>query len=662
MTGRPFAIILATIAATAGLTTDATRAQDDLDDASCFECHDDPDLVKELPDGSEVSLFVSDTLYAASVHGDGGLACIDCHADIEEIPHDEILAAVDCGICHDDSVEEYEAGLHSVSRVNGDMQAPSCVDCHGTHEIFFSDDSRSLTHPVNLPQTCARCHSDPALVRTHHIAAEAPLDAYLQSVHGRALLVDGNEDAPSCENCHGHHKILPKEDPASPLHHSNVPNTCAQCHREISEIFIESVHGVAVLEDNRDAPACNDCHGEHRIEEHTSPTSLVYPKAIAETTCTRCHESEILAQRYGFAVDRPETFRETYHGLAGRLGGLPVANCAPCHGIHNIFPSSDARSTVHPANLQETCGHCHPSASERFVQITVHDPATKQPRHAVSQTIKQIYIWLLVIVIGGMFVHNLIIWISYVVRKYRRERQGTQYRRFSKFEVIEHVILVVSFLTLVVTGFALKYSDTPWVGWMSKLGFDEGLRSLVHRVCGVIMIALSIVHTVFFLGTRRGRRDLRHLRPTAMDVKEFVGTMAYYLGRRGEKPRSPRYDYAEKAEYLALIWGTVVMAITGLVLWFPNQFTRFAPGWLVEVSEVVHFYEAWLAFLAIVVWHWFFVIMHPEEYPLNLTFLTGKITKHKAEERNLPPEDLESDEEYGEPDEVNVPPRREGVV
>ena len=140
--------------------------------------------------------------------------------------------------------------------------------------------------------------------------------------------------------------------------------------------------------------------------------------------------------------------------------------------------------------------------------------------------------------------------------------------------------------------------------------------------------------------------------------------MAYYLGRRGEKPRSPRYDYVEKAEYLALIWGTVVMAITGLILWFPNQFTRFAPGWLVEVSEVVHFYEAWLAFLAIVVWHWFFVIMHPEEYPLNLTFLNGKITKHKAEERNLPPEDLETDEPAGSRviGEVEAPPRHEGVV
>ena len=88
-------------------------------------------------------------------------------------------------------------------------------------------------------------------------------------------------------------------------------------------------------------------------------------------------------------------------------------------------------------------------------------------------------------------------------------------------------------------------------------------------------------------------------------------------------------------EYIALIWGTVIMALTGLVLWFPGVLTRWAPGWLVEVSEVVHFYEAWLAFLAIVVWHFFFVIFHPEEYPLNLTFMTGKVTKHKAAERDL---------------------------
>lgn len=655
-------IILATALMAIGLSAGAAQAQDDLDDASCLDCHSDPDFVKELPDGSEISLFVSDSLYMQSVHGDGGLACIDCHADIEEIPHDETLAAVDCGICHDDSAEEYEAGLHSVSRANGDLEAPTCADCHGKHEIFPSDDSRSLTNKFNLPQTCARCHADPTLVKTHNIEAKAPLDAYLKSVHGKALLIDGNEEAPSCENCHGYHKILPKENPESPLHHSNVPKTCGQCHEEIAEIFDESVHGVAVLADNRDAPACNDCHGEHQIEAPTSPTSLVYPKAIAETTCTRCHESEILAQRYGFPADRPETFRATYHGLASRLGGLPVANCASCHGIHNIFPSSDPRSTVYPDNLQKTCGHCHPSASEQFVQISVHAPATVRPRHAVSQAIRRIYIWLLVIVIGGMFIHNLIIWLFYVVRKFRKEREGVQYRRFSKFETIEHVVLLVSFLTLVVTGFALKYADAGWVRWLSSMGFDEGLRSIVHRVCGVVMIALSLVHTGFFLGTRRGRRDLGQLRPTVMDAKEFVGTMEHYLGFRREKPRSPRYDYAEKAEYLALIWGTIVMALTGLILWFPDQVTRFAPGWLVETSEIVHFYEAWLAFLAIVVWHWFFVIMHPEEYPLNLTFLTGKITKHKAEERNLPPEDLESHEDHAGPGEVKVRPSREEVV
>ena len=184
---------------------------------------------------------------------------------------------------------------------------------------------------------------------------------------------------------------------------------------------------------------------------------------------------------------------------------------------------------------------------------------------------------------------------------------------------------------------------------------------MTHRVCGVILIALTVAHTIFFLGTRRGRRDLSHLRPTLKDIKDVFGTIAYYLGRRAERPRFPRYDYAEKAEYLSLIWGTAVMILTGLVLWFPNQVTRWAPSWLVEVSEVVHFYEAWLAFLAILIWHWFFVIFHPEEYPLNLTFLTGKITKHKSEERNLPPEDMEAEDLSGSP-ETEAKPDRDGVV
>ena len=93
--------------------------------------------------------------------------------------------------------------------------------------------------------------------------------------------------------------------------------------------------------------------------------------------------------------------------------------------------------------------------------------------------------------------------------------------------------------------------------------------------------------------------------------------------RSSEKPEFTYYDYAEKAEYWALIWGTIVMGITGLILWFPTYLGDNAPVWVIKVSEIVHYYEAILASLAILVWHWFFVIFRPSEYPMNYTWLDG---------------------------------------
>jgi cytochrome b subunit of formate dehydrogenase len=623
------------------------------EDGDCLECHGDP----ELADEEGRSLFVADTLWQASVHGEAGLGCGDCHQGIEDLPHEASLPAVDCGTCHEEEAGLYAQGVHGQAHARGDPDAPDCASCHGTHEIRPPDDPRSLTNKFNLPLTCARCHADPKIVKRHRIPVADPLAAYRKSVHGKTLLVEKNDAAPSCADCHGVHRILPRLDPESPLSKTRVPMTCGQCHEDVAQVFLESVHGVEVEKGNPDAPACNDCHGEHGIQRPSEPTSLVYPKNIVETTCPRCHESLILAQRYGFPPDRVKTYQQTYHGLASRLGGLPVANCASCHGVHNIYPADDPRSTINPANLQKTCGQCHPDATKTFAQIDVHSPATRLPTHPVSKILRNVYIWLIILVIGGMFLHNLLIWLSYVVRKYKREKEGPLFRRFSRFEVFEHIVLAVSFFTLVFTGFALKYSEAAWVRWLTYIGFDEALRSTVHRVCGVLLILLSVAHTGFFLGTRRGRRDLLALRPTIRDLEELVGTLAYHLGLRETRPRPPRYDYAEKAEYLALIWGTTIMILTGLVLWFPDKVTQWLPDWIVEASEIVHFYEAWLAFLAILVWHFFFVIFHPEEYPLNLTFLTGKITRRKAEERDLPPEDLVEDHEERMGPSMRIPTR-----
>ena len=198
-------------------------------------------------------------------------------------------------------------------------------------------------------------------------------------------------------------------------------------------------------------------------------------------------------------------------------------------------------------------------------------------------------------------------------------------------------MLFLSFFTLVVTGFALKFPDAAWVQLLSYLGLDEAARRWVHRGAALVLVAISLVQLYYLVFRRRGRRELRSLIPVLADVRSLRQNLVFHLGKSREHPAYGRFDYTEKLEYLALIWGTAVMAFSGFVLWFPEIFLSFLPAWIFEVCEVVHFYEAWLATLAILIWHWYFVLLHPESYPMSFTWLTGKLPesvhrKHHPEE------------------------------
>jgi formate dehydrogenase gamma subunit len=287
---------------------------------------------------------------------------------------------------------------------------------------------------------------------------------------------------------------------------------------------------------------------------------------------------------------------------------------------------ADSSSSVHASNLVETCGQCHESVTPTFAAIEMH-AVDQESRNPIAFIVKNFYIWMIVIVIGGMFLHNLLIMIHHVREKKKVKSGQILVSRFQPFEVYQHMLMFLSFSVLVITGFALKFPDAAWVQLLLYIGLDEALRSLLHRIAAVIMIVISIIQMVYFIFSPNGRRDFISMLPNLQDFKDLIINLKFYLGLSKEKPRYGRYDYGEKAEYLALIWGTIVMAASGFVLWFPEFFISFLPTWVFETSEVIHYYEAWLATLAIVIWHWFFVILHPEKYPMSITWMDGKITE-----------------------------------
>jgi cytochrome b subunit of formate dehydrogenase len=587
-------------------------------DSDCLSCHSDSTLTKEV-NGKTVSLCVDQKKLAGSIHG-SMFACVDCHKDVTEAAHTSTPKKVLCADCHADAQAAYSHSLHAKPGKDGAASIANCNDCHGgAHEILAADDPKSPVSHGNIPVTCGRCHGQKFLMASDGEGAQS-FTSYQESVHGRAI-EKGSTKAAVCTDCHGAHEILPANDSKSPIYKFNVPQTCGKCHTKVADTFMQSIHGQGIAKGNGMAPVCTDCHGIHSIKAHIDPNSSVSEQNIARTTCARCHEGVRLSQEYGVAGNRVSTYMDSYHGLASKNGSAVVANCASCHGVHNILPSSDPRSTINKANLDETCGKCHKGVTQKFTQNKVHmDGASKDMGIIATRWVRWFYLLLIFAVIGGMFLHNAIIWRSKAVR--RRGMQNPMMVRMTTNQRWQHLILLTSFIVLVITGFALKFPNSTLA---SLLGDSEKLRSIIHRIAGVILMGAGVYHVFYLMVAREGRRLIWDLAPRPKDAVDAFKAMRYYLHLSTEKPRFGRFTYGEKAEYWALVWGTALMALTGVMLWAKVSVGNLLARWWVDVATTVHYYEAILATLAIIVWHFYQVFLDPDVYPMNWAWWDGKM-------------------------------------
>ena len=276
-----------------------------------------------------------------------------------------------CATCHEQG-KKLETSAHA---------GLTCDTCHEQHE--------KVPHPAGVAKpACTGCHQDQAA-------------AYQNSVHGQAAR-KGNAGAPDCAVCHGDaHELL---NPKSAAFRKAVPDTCAMCHSGVVAEFRASVHGQAAARGVTQAPLCTDCHGEHNILKHTNAASPVSANNIRDT-CGSCHGNVRLTRKFGLPADRMVSFDSSFHGLAAKTGSQTVANCASCHGVHNILPSSDPKSTVNPKNLGATCGHCHPGAGQRFAISQVHVTEGGQ-EPLPMRWVRQFYLLLIPVIIGLMLLHN----------------------------------------------------------------------------------------------------------------------------------------------------------------------------------------------------------------------------------------------------------------
>jgi cytochrome b subunit of formate dehydrogenase len=208
--------------------------------------------------------------------------------------------------------------------------------------------------------------------------------------------------------------------------------------------------------------------------------------------------------------------------------------------------------------------------------------------------------------------------------------QQLEFVRFRPLHRALHVCMVISFITLALTGLSLKFSYTGWASRLSHLLGGFQTAGFIHRSAAFLMFTAFVVHIGdLFRLKRRQYGSWRRLLfgPDTMlftrqDFREFVATMKWFVGA-GPRPRYGRWTYWEKFDYFAVFWGVFVIGATGLMLWFPILFTRLLPGWLINVATIIHSDEALLATGFIFTIHFFNTHLRPEKFPMDTTVFSG---------------------------------------
>ncbi len=283
-----------------------------------------------------------------------------------------------------------------------------CIDCH--------TDVTAIPHQRRPEQIhCLQCHYQGNVVGAP--VSERP-EKYKESVHGKAF-ARGDPNAPDCKHCHTVHSVRAPTDPLSPVYRANIPKTCGSCHIEIYTEYLESVHGQALRNNILESAVCSDCHREHDLFPPDDPRSSLHPQNVANT-CARCHADVKIMERRGVPVKQVEAFKKSFHGIAIEFEVLKSANCVSCHGYHKILSSRDPRSPIYPLNLANTCGQCHPNASENVARGRFHI-IPSDPGAGIVFWVYEFYRWLTIVMTAGF--------IFYIVLdlygRWRHARRGS---------------------------------------------------------------------------------------------------------------------------------------------------------------------------------------------------------------------------------------------
>lgn len=556
-----------------------------------------------------------------------------------------------CLLCHqyrglsryvpeDDAVHLYFTSSDYHARRLGPHARLACTDCHPRDEVAV------IPHkPVSRVDCTTTCHLDDPRGLARRFSHAASADALRRSVHAPETLRD-------------------LEFTGGPLL-GEGQSYCLYCHDE--PLFRDPLDLIPQLEfiGQQTFDRCADCHGEqvpvdvrYYLGHVTSRLQNARPPLERAQACAICHaDPKVLA-----AHDLKNAvvgYTGTYHGKAALLGEMHTADCVNCHtrvgtDAHLVLAQDNPASITHPDNKADSCRsvNCHPGADKNIglAAVHLHLPTERGPEIILAAA----FVIFTLLTFGPSLVLTTLELFQVVTGRHvegeERMRQlalavlahpeGKQrLRRFTPAQRWQHWILVIVFATLVVTGFPMKFATHGWArAVIDGLG-GLGVARTVHHWAGVILVVGFLTHLFHALagmvrkalhkrpdGTRIGFIPALTSMPMFVgpaDIKKTFQLLAYLMFLRREPPTFDRFTIDQKFEYFGVFWGTMLLGVTGLLLWTAEYSSQFVDGRIFNLCMIAHTYEAFLAVIHVGILHICNVVFAPQVFPFSPATLSG---------------------------------------
>ena len=352
----------------------------------CYECHTKHEVkpageTGKNPEKNCLGCHKNKNVqqYSESIHATKNVGCKGCHDSghkIKKISKKEV--AVICGKCHGEHEKNFKNSIHTTVFNKGNKNAPTCNDCHGSHNVIRGKMSVES-------ESCLRCHLDEAKFPGEKLGSAKFVSNYKTSIHA-AIEKEGIREAAGCVDCHGDHMIQNSVNPKSSTMQARQMETCGKCHKDVVESYKKSKHGQEMMKKNANAPACSDCHGEHDIQSVLM--SDQFSKINLSEKCLSCHkDAKIPHKNYKGEEELIQSYKLSQHYEALVKGNIKAPTCYDCHGAHEMEKQDNPDSKISRKNIAKTCGQagCHSKQYKEY-KGSVHDNAINEKNSEDSPT------------------------------------------------------------------------------------------------------------------------------------------------------------------------------------------------------------------------------------------------------------------------------------